>query len=317
VGLIFQHVAFPVVLAVIAAAYAAVGQAGAIAAMGIVGFPPDVISLAALALNTLAAAIGTARLARSGHITWRGTYPFIILGLPFSVLGGTTHLPASIYNPVVGVLLIVAAWRMAKSARLAASMDERTPSHPPLLPSIHHRLCCGRDWHWRRHFRCAAGTHFALAKHAASGRVIGNLQFPKFSRCARRLMEHTPDLAVSIAVLACGGRHRRNAWLLAGREASAARRTALYFASTLVRRWRLGASEVTKVKGRLSRFSCRRVSGGNGLAMRVFFSNRPKSNTLKKLSRSYIPIQRYFCAIALERRFLHIQINRYLNATLK
>jgi uncharacterized protein len=91
VGLIFQHVAFPVALAVIAAAYAAVGQAGAtghIAAMGIVGFAPDVIRPAALALNTLAAAIGTARSARSGHITWRGTYPFIILGLPFSVLGG-------------------------------------------------------------------------------------------------------------------------------------------------------------------------------------------------------------------------------------
>jgi uncharacterized protein len=139
VGLIFQHVAFPVALAVIAAAYAAVGQAGAtghIAAMGIVGFAPDVIRPAALALNTLAAAIGTARSARSGHITWRGTYPFIILGLPFSVLGGMTRLPASIYNPVVGVLLIVAAWRMAKSARLAASIDERTPSHPPLLPSI-------------------------------------------------------------------------------------------------------------------------------------------------------------------------------------
>jgi uncharacterized protein len=139
VGLIFQHLVFPVVLAVIAAAYAAVGQAGAtgyIAAMGIVGFTPDVIRPAALALNTLAAAVGTVRFGRGGHLTWRGTYPFIILGLPFSVFGGATHLPASIYNPVVGVLLIVAAWQMAKSARSAASIDERTPAQPPLLPSI-------------------------------------------------------------------------------------------------------------------------------------------------------------------------------------
>jgi uncharacterized protein len=139
VSLIFQHAVFPLVLAVIAAAYAAVGQAGAtgyIAAMGIVGFTPDVIRPAALALNTLAAAIGTARFTRAGHLTWRGTYPFIILGLPFSVLGGATHLPASIYNPVVGVLLILAAWRMAKSARSAGSFDERMPPHPPLLPSI-------------------------------------------------------------------------------------------------------------------------------------------------------------------------------------
>jgi uncharacterized protein len=134
-----QHVVFPVVLAVIAAAYAAVGQAGAtgyIAAMGIVGFAPGVIRPAALALNTLVAGIGTARFAKAGYLTWRGTYPFITLGLPFSVLGGATHLPASIYNPFVGVLLIVAAWRMAKSAQLAVSFDERTQPYPPLLPSV-------------------------------------------------------------------------------------------------------------------------------------------------------------------------------------
>ena len=138
-GLTLQHILFSVVLAIIAAAYAAVGQAGAtgyIAAMGILGFAPDVIRPAALALNTLVAMIGTARFARAGHLTWRGTYPFVILGLPFSVLGGATRLPASIYNPIVGILLIVAAWRMAKSARLAASLDERTPRSAPLLPSI-------------------------------------------------------------------------------------------------------------------------------------------------------------------------------------
>jgi uncharacterized protein len=139
VGVTLQHVFFPVVLAVIAGAYAAVGQAGAtgyIAAMGLAGFPPDVIRSAALALNTLVATIGTVRFARAGHLTWRGTYPFIILGLPFSVLGGATELPASIYNPMVGVLLIVAAWPMARSAPLASTIDERMRPHPPLLPSI-------------------------------------------------------------------------------------------------------------------------------------------------------------------------------------
>jgi len=73
-------------LGIIAAAYAAVGQAGAtgyIAAMGIVGFAPDVIRPAALTLKTLVATIGTIRFARAGHLTWRGTYPFIVLGLPF------------------------------------------------------------------------------------------------------------------------------------------------------------------------------------------------------------------------------------------
>jgi uncharacterized membrane protein YfcA len=139
VSLTLQHVFFPIVLAVIAAAYAAVGQAGAtgyIAAMGLVGFTPDVIRPAALALNTLVAAIGTARFAKAGHVTWRGTYPFIILGLPCSVLGGATHLPSSIYKPVVGILLIVAAWRMVKLARSADAFDDLAATPPPLFLSI-------------------------------------------------------------------------------------------------------------------------------------------------------------------------------------
>lgn len=134
-----QHVLFALALAAIAAAYAAVGQAGAtgyIAALGLAGFAPDVIRPAALALNTLVAAIGTTRFARAGHLTWQGTYPFILLGVPFSVLGGATHLPASVYRPVVGALLVIAAWQMARLARSATAIDERTPDRPPLLSSV-------------------------------------------------------------------------------------------------------------------------------------------------------------------------------------
>jgi uncharacterized membrane protein YfcA len=134
-----QHALFSLALAVIAAAYATVGQAGAtgyIAALGLAGFTPDIIRPAALALNTLVAAIGTVRFARAGHIRWRSTYPFVLLGLPFSILGGATHLPASIYHPVVGLLLILAAWQMVRSARSAATTDELAPPHPPLGWSI-------------------------------------------------------------------------------------------------------------------------------------------------------------------------------------
>jgi hypothetical protein len=136
---ILQQILFLLALAVIAAAYAAVGQAGAtgyIAAMALAGFAPDVIRPAALALTTLVAMIGTARFARAGHLTWQGTYSFILLGLPFSVLGGATHLPASIFSPVVGALLIAAAWQMARLARSAAPIDELMSGRPPLLLSL-------------------------------------------------------------------------------------------------------------------------------------------------------------------------------------
>jgi hypothetical protein len=133
-----QEFFFPVVLAVIAAAYAAVGQAGAtgyIAAMGLAGYTPDVIRPAALAMNTLVAAIGTLRFAQAGFLTWRGTYPFILLGLPLSVLGGATHIPTSVYYPLVGVLLLAAAWQMFRSAR-SATVNDRNPGYPPLAASL-------------------------------------------------------------------------------------------------------------------------------------------------------------------------------------
>jgi uncharacterized membrane protein YfcA len=130
---------FPVALAIIAAAYAAVGQAGAtgyIAAMGLAGYAPDIIRPAALTLNTLVAAIGTIRFAQAGFITWRGTYPFILLGLPLSIAGGATHIPTSIYFPLVGVLLLVAAWQMFRSAHWATAREILTPVHPPLVSAV-------------------------------------------------------------------------------------------------------------------------------------------------------------------------------------
>ena len=63
-----EQILFCIALAVVAMAYAAVGQAGAtgyIAVMGLVGFGPDVIRPAALTLNVLVSALGTAQFARA------------------------------------------------------------------------------------------------------------------------------------------------------------------------------------------------------------------------------------------------------------
>ena len=126
-------------MALIAASYAAVGQAGAtgyIAVMGLIGLSPEVIRPTALALNILVAAIGAAHFARAGRLTWRSCYPFALLGAPFSLLGGAIHLSPSVYQPLVGVLLLIAAFQMIRSARAAAIHDERAPTEPPFLPSL-------------------------------------------------------------------------------------------------------------------------------------------------------------------------------------
>lgn len=126
-----------IVFALVAAAYAAVGQGGAtgyIAVMGLAGFGPDTIRPAALTMNMLVSAIGALWFARAGLLRWRNFYPFAALGIPCSVLGGATHLPASVYHPVVGALLLVAAWQIARSAH--APKREGAAAYPPLLPSL-------------------------------------------------------------------------------------------------------------------------------------------------------------------------------------
>jgi uncharacterized membrane protein YfcA len=83
-------------LFVVALLYASVGQAGGtgyVAVMGLAGFEPSVIKPTALALNILVSAIGCVGSWRRGTFTWRAAYPFAVLGLPFSILGGAIHLP--------------------------------------------------------------------------------------------------------------------------------------------------------------------------------------------------------------------------------
>lgn len=134
-----EHTLLSGVFVIIAALYASVGQAGGtgyVAVMGLLNYGPDVIKPTALALNILVAAIGCWRFARVGLLTWRTCYPFAILGAPFSVIGGATHLPPSLYQPIVGVLLLLAAWQMIRSASLAAQHDSEATTVPPFIPFL-------------------------------------------------------------------------------------------------------------------------------------------------------------------------------------
>jgi uncharacterized membrane protein YfcA len=118
---------------VIALIYAAVGQAGAsgyIAVMGLAGFAPLAMKTTALSLNLMVAAIGTVLFLKAGRLSWRNVWPFAILGFPFSMLGGAVQLPESVYFPVVGIVLILSALQMMRTAfhgRPSASGTVVTP----------------------------------------------------------------------------------------------------------------------------------------------------------------------------------------------
>jgi uncharacterized membrane protein YfcA len=80
--------------------------------------------------------IGCVRFYRLGLLTWRSAYPFAVLGLPFSLLGGALHLSGSAYQPVVGGLLLIAGLEMTRSALATKPLDLAAPDPPPFLGSL-------------------------------------------------------------------------------------------------------------------------------------------------------------------------------------
>ena len=132
-----------VCLAVVAALFASVGQAGApgyVAVMGMFGYGPAAIKATALALTTLVAAIGVAGFHRAKILQARDWAPFALLGVPCSVIGGLINLPVTTFRVAMTVILLAAGLQMAWAARMTAALDARAMDKPPLWPAI---LCGG------------------------------------------------------------------------------------------------------------------------------------------------------------------------------
>ncbi|PNG25296.1 sulfite exporter TauE/SafE family protein [Methylocella silvestris] len=133
-----ENLGLGVLILVTATLYASVGQAGAtgyLAVMGLAGLDPAVMKPTALALNIVVALIGTAQFWRAGLFRWRNFYPFGVLGFPFSILGGAIHLPAHAYYPIVGALLLIAAFQLARPAR-QQDAGKLPPAAPPFFLSL-------------------------------------------------------------------------------------------------------------------------------------------------------------------------------------
>jgi uncharacterized membrane protein YfcA len=123
-----------------AALYSSVGHAGAsgyLAAMAIVGLAPETMRPTALALNILVATIATVRYARAGQFDRRTLWPFALASVPAAFLGGMLHLPTTLYRPLVGVILLLAALELVRSARRSAAREVDVPqSDVPVVPAL-------------------------------------------------------------------------------------------------------------------------------------------------------------------------------------
>jgi uncharacterized protein len=114
-------------LALIAALYGSVGQAGAsgfVAAMALFGFAPVIIKPTALVLNVLVSSVVAFRFARAGHFSWPVLWPFLLASVPTAYIGGYLTLPAGVFDLLLGVLLApLLLYLHWASARTAAAMS--------------------------------------------------------------------------------------------------------------------------------------------------------------------------------------------------
>ena len=120
--------------------YASVGNAGAtsyLAVMALFGFAPAEMKSTALILNILVASIAAVKFYRAGCFSGNLFLPFALTSIPFAYLGGKILLPEEIYNPVVSLVLLYAAFRLVRLSKDNQEMVEIR--RPPLWSA----LCAG------------------------------------------------------------------------------------------------------------------------------------------------------------------------------
>lgn len=125
-----------ILILITALLYSSVGHGGAsgyLAAMALMGVAPDVMRPVALILNILVAVIAVVKYCRVGAFSWKLFWPFALTSIPFAYLGGTLTLSGHIYKPLVGVVLLVSAWHIYRTAKRPAQVITERPPVPTLL----------------------------------------------------------------------------------------------------------------------------------------------------------------------------------------
>lgn len=125
-------------MALAAALYSSVGHGGAsayLAIMALFSVAPEVMRPTALALNLVVATYTAVRFAAKGQTNWRLLAAFAVTAVPAAYLGGTIALPPSIYRPLVGVVLLLAAARLFWRPEQHAAREVRPPSLAVSMPA--------------------------------------------------------------------------------------------------------------------------------------------------------------------------------------
>ncbi len=116
--------------------YSSVGHGGAsgyLAVMALMSVAPESMRPAALTLNILVSAIALYKFYRVKAFSWHLLLPIILGSIPFAFIGGSVSLPAHWYKPLIGFVLIIAAWQVfAKAKRIPIALAA-SPAKPAMF----------------------------------------------------------------------------------------------------------------------------------------------------------------------------------------
>lgn len=113
---------------IVAILYSSVGHGGAsgyLAVMALLSVPAATTRPSALLLNVFVASVASIQFFRAGHFAWRTFLPFAVTSIPFAFIGGMITLPSNVYKIFLGIVLVVAAIRLAWN--LKADADPKEP----------------------------------------------------------------------------------------------------------------------------------------------------------------------------------------------
>ncbi len=119
--------------AVLATLYSTVGHGGGsgyLMAMGVAAVAAEVMRPTALTLNLFVASVALIRFGRVGAFHWRTLWPFVITSVPCAMLGGAIDLDPVLYKRLVGVVLLLAALRLAY--RIPGPQDDEPQRDVPV-----------------------------------------------------------------------------------------------------------------------------------------------------------------------------------------
>jgi uncharacterized protein len=116
--------------------YSSVGHGGAsgyLAVMALMSVAPESMRPAALTLNVLVSSIALFKFYRVKAFSWTLLLPIIAGSIPFAFVGGLIALPTYIYKPIIGMVLMVAAWQIFSRASHAPSAIKGSPAKLSLV----------------------------------------------------------------------------------------------------------------------------------------------------------------------------------------